>query len=146
ADFDLRINDIRVRSGNVQTDAAEYSLRKTISLNPCPGLSGIRGFPNSRSRTAAVEAPRRSATLIRSSVQGLAVGLIDNEVGEARVFVDKLNVRPCLTTVARLINAPFFVRSEQVAYHRDVNDVRVFRINNDARNALRVGEAHLCEG
>ena len=61
-------------------------------------------------------------------------GSID-DVGEAGVVVDELGVRPGLAAVGRLVEAALRVRSEQVPDRRDVDDVRVLRVDDDARDA-----------
>ncbi len=83
--------------------------------------------------------------MIRRGVKHLAVGVIDRDVGEAGVFVDKLHVVPGLTAVRSLVDAAFLVWSKQMAQHRDVDGVWILRIDHDAGDGLRVFQTHLRE-
>ena len=61
---------------------------------------------------------------------------IHDDVGEAGVVVDELGVRPGLAAVGRLVEPALRVRSEQMPDRRDVDDVRVLRVDDDAADAL----------
>src|SRR5260370_6014327 len=67
-------------------------------------------------------------------------------MGNARIFVNELNVVPRLTAVSCFVNPPRFVGTKQVTENRHVNYVGILRIDDDARDGLRILEAHLREG
>ena len=47
ANFHLRIEHIRIRSRDVQTDTPEQSFRQSTAFELLPGLAGIDRFPDS---------------------------------------------------------------------------------------------------
>ena len=53
---------------------------------------------------------------------------------------------PRLAAVDRLVEAAFRVRSPEVAHRRDVGDVRVLGVNDDAADVVGVGEAAVRPG
>ena len=61
------------------------------------------------------------------------------------VFVDELDVGPRLTAVGCFVNSALLVWSKQVTEHGNVDGVRIFRIDDDATDGLRVFESHLCK-
>ena len=120
-------------------------IRKTVALNSRPCLSGVRSSPNTRARTATIKTPRGPPALIRCCVKRFVVDRIHHEIGEASVLIDEFRVVPGFATVGCLIDSALFVWSKQVAQHRDVNHVRISRINNDSSDRLRIRETHLGE-
>jgi hypothetical protein len=110
---------------------------------PGPRLPGVRRLPDAAAGTAAVEAPGRAAALIRRAVQDVRVDRVHDDVGEARVLVDELRERPVGAAVRRLVEAALLVRSEQVPDRGDVEDIRVLRMDDDARDALCLLQPHL---
>ena len=115
-------------------------------MNSGPGFSRVSRFPKSGTGATAIEAPRSSAPLIRRRVKRLVVRRIHDQIGEARVFVDELDVVPGLAAVGGFEDAAFFVWAKQMAQHGDIDYVRIFRIDNDPRDGLRIGETHPGKG
>ena len=83
--------------------------------------------------------------LVRRGVEDVRVRRIHHDVGEPRVVVDELRVRPGLAAVGRLVEAALRVRTEQMAHRRDVDDVRILRVHDDAADALRFVQPDVLE-
>ena len=142
----MGIHDVWVRATDVNSDTTQNTLGQAVALQPRPGFSRVSSLPDSRAWTAAVETPRCPATLIRSSVEGFGIRLIDNEISKARVFVNELDVVPGLAAVRCLVDPALLVRAKQVTKNGHINGVRVFGIDDNAGDRLRVLEPHLCKG
>src|SRR5205814_8787540 len=66
---------------------------------------------------------------------------IHREVGRAGGVVAEQDLGPRLAAVCGLVNPALGVWPERTALRGDVGDVGVCRMNTDARNLLRLGEA-----
>ena len=73
------------------------------------------------------------------------VDWIDDQVDESGVLIDELDIGPGLAAVGGLVQAAFLIRAEKVADRGDVYDVRIFRIDDDAADALRFLQADVGE-
>ena len=88
---------------------------------------------------------RRSLSYIAAySVAGV-LRLMTRSIG-ADAVVDVEDLLPRLAAVDRPEDAALLVPREQVPHRRDVDDVRLRRVNDDARDVVRVGQAHELPG
>src|SRR5260370_18262488 len=67
-------------------------------------------------------------------------------MGNARIFVNELNVVPRLPAVSGFVTPPRFVGTKQVTENRHVNYIGILRIDDNACYGLRILQAHLREG
>jgi hypothetical protein len=117
AGFYLGVDDPGVRREDGQRDAAV----ETVSwLGPAgavelyPGFAGVDGLPKASVGAAAVVAPAITAALKRSRVDDLRVRGVEDDVVEARVLVDVLEVLPGLAAVDGLEQAALGIGSEEM--------------------------------
>src|SRR5581483_797844 len=87
-----------------------------------------------------------SAALIRRSVNRFRVVRIDNDVGDAGVLANLQNLVPGLAAISRFVESAIAARTPQRSLRRDVNDVRIFRIDRDAADVLRILETNIAPG
>ena len=144
--FDLRVDDVGVRARHVERDAAVGAGRQSAAGELVPRLARVGALPDRAARAAAVEAARGAAALVARGVNDIRVDRIEDEVGEARVVVDELDVVPGLAAVGRLVDPALGIGSEQMPEHRRVHRVWILRVDDDARDRLTVLEAEMGEG
>jgi hypothetical protein len=141
--FDQGVDDIGVRAGHVQTDAPHGACRETVAGQACPVRPSVFRLPYAAARTAAVETPIRTSTLIGCCVENLWVRWIHNEVGRTGVVVHEEHVVPGASAVARFQHSALRVGTEELADCGDIDDVRISRMHDDAVDALRLTQAHV---
>ena len=146
AGLDLRVDDVGIRTRDVERDAAVGARRQPVAGQLVPRLAGVSALPDRAAGTAAVEAAAGAAPLVARRVDDAGVHRIEDDVGEAGVVVDELDVVPGLAAVGRLVDAAFRVRAEEMAERRDVDRVGVLRIDDDARDRLRLFQPDVGEG
>src|SRR5262245_20426260 len=144
--FDLRVDDVRVRARDVEADASKQAFRQAIAFELRPRLAGVGRLPDGAARSTAVEAPGSAAALVRGGVKNLRVDRVDHDVGESSVLVNELDIGPSLAAVGGLVNSGLFVLAEETAERSDVDGVGVLRVNNDARDGLRLFQSDVGEG
>ena len=146
ASFDLRVHDVCVAAGDLNSDAAVGSRGHPRAVHLVPALAAVIGAPECAASAAAIEAASTTPTLIARREQHIAVRRIHGDVGEAGVFVDVLDLGPGLAAVGGLVDAAIGVRSKQMARRRHVHDLRIARINHDTRDRLHLLQPHIREG
>src|SRR5579862_4741602 len=67
--FDLRVNAVRVRSRNGQTDLAQNPLGQAVAFQMLPRASAVRRFVEPAARAAAGQAVRRAVGFIKGGVE-----------------------------------------------------------------------------
>ena len=71
---------------------------------------------------------------------------VDHQVDRADAVVDEEHLLPRLPAIHGSEDAPLGVLREQMSHGRDVDDVRILRMDDDARDVMRVGETHELPG
>src|SRR6185503_13013068 len=130
---------IRLRSSDGQADASLVSRWNAI-VQLLPRRAGIDRLVDRAARPAAVEAVGLAQELIGRGVEHVRVARIDHDVGRAGERVDVEHFGPGASRIARLEDAALGITGPEVAGGRDVRDVRVRRIEDDASNRARVME------
>src|SRR5207249_3117097 len=110
-----------------------------------PVLASVGAFPEAAARPAAVEAAAAATPLIARRVDRAGVRRIERDIGKAGVVVDELDLVPGLAAVGRLVDAAVRAGPEQMSGRGDVHGLRIFRIDHDARDRLRLRETELRE-
>ena len=77
-----------------------------------------------------------TAALIRCGVNRFRILRIDHDIGDAGVLADIQYVLPRFGAVSRLEKPSVSTRTPQRSLRRDVNDVRIFRINGYAADVF----------
>ena len=143
--LDLGVHDARIRPRDLDRNAAIGPGRQPRTGQFRPGAARILALPQRASRTTAIEAASRAPALVAGCEEHAGVGWIHHEVGEARVLVDVLDLRPGAPAIGRLVDAAIGTGAEQRTVRRDVNDVRVLRMEDDARDGLRLAQPDVRE-
>src|SRR5262249_28201137 len=138
--FDDGIDNARIAAEDVEADASLVAGRQAV-LQLGPGRAAVARSEDRAARSAAVEAPGFSLPLIRRSEERLRVLRIDDQIGCAGVVVDVQPLAPRLPAVDRLEYTALGVGAPQMSDGRDVHDVGVRWVNDDAADVPRVGEA-----
>src|SRR4029078_4364952 len=139
--LDPRVHDVGVFPIDVHPDAAQWPLRDPLRQLD-PRLARIAGLVDRATWPASVETPIRPTPLIGRGVEHLVVPGVHHEFGCTCVLVDEEHVRPRHAAVGLLVNAAFFVRPPEVSLRRDVDDIVIHRVDDDARYVAGVSESH----
>src|SRR5215472_545056 len=138
----LRLDDcidaIGISSGNRDTNPAENSIGKTISLEAFPRDAVVFGTVKPAARAATGEEPGLPARLPERCEHDVLVMWIENDIDAAGVFVFGQNFRPCFATVTRAKDAALLIWAERVPQRRYQNYVVVSRIDNQRADLPRI--------
>ena len=146
---DEGVEHFRVRGGGVEADPAAHRCRRQAAVRVGPAAAAVCRFPDAalaRARLDARVAPLAPRALPGCRVQRVRVRWIHHQIdgAGARALVEHLRPRP--PAVGRLEDAAHLVLGPGVSGRRDVDDVRVGRVDQDAGDRVRVGEAGVAEG
>ena len=108
-----------------------------------PGFAAVIGFVNAAALAAAVKAENGSPALVCSRVENIRAVDINRYVRGSGVVVDLQHVRPRLAAIGCLKHPALRACGPKIAGRGNPNDVGVCRMNDDARNVQRSGEAHV---
>src|SRR5690606_25981456 len=108
-----------------------------------PGVAAVGRFPESAAGTAPVEAARRATPLIGRRVEHLRIRRVHDQVVAAGILVDRQHRGPGAAAVRGAADAAVAARAPEAAQRRDEHAIVVRRIDHDAIDVLRVGQAHV---
>ena len=114
-----------------------------------PRLAGVGRLEDAALVVAGLDArvaPLPADALPRRGVQRVGIGRIHHQIDGARARTAIEHLRPRLAAVGRLEHAAHLVVRPLVAGRGDVHDVGIRRMDDDARDGLRVGQAHVLPG
>jgi hypothetical protein len=123
-------------------DASLRRLGEAVAVHLRPGLPGIGALPECRARPAAVEEVRAAHALPARCPHHVRIARVELDIDETGLVAHELGERPGLAAVGALVEPALLVRSPDVSERRDVHDVCVARIHDDAADRLCLGEAH----
>ena len=109
-------------------------------LRPCFAAVGRFVEAAARAVRRRIHVPRRAARLPERGVYGVGVRGIHREIDGAGVVVLEEHFAPGRAAVGRLEHAAFGVRPVLMAERRDVDDVRIVRIDDDFPDLPRIVE------
>ena len=95
----------------------------------------------SAARAAAIHAPRRALCLPQRGEENVGIARIECDVDAAGLRVLVQDLLPGLAAVARAEDAALFVVAKRMSQRRDEGDVRIFRIDDQAADGVRVRQA-----
>src|SRR4051812_29716308 len=84
--------------------------------------------------------PGPPAIRVHAGVENIRVARIGGDVRARRLIVDVQHLLPCLSTVRRLEDATLFVRSPLASEPARVHEVRILRVDHDARDLVTLLE------
>ena len=101
----------------------------------------IHTFVNAGSGSAVHDLPWLSHLVIRRRIEDRRVSRIHGQVDHAHVVVDEEHLVPRPSAIRRLEHSSLGILREQMSHGRDVDDVRVHRIDRDLGNVVGVFES-----
>ena len=143
----------------IDTDPSHIACRKTIG-QLAPVLSSVGCFEETgtwsplANRVVAID-PIGFGDGSRPTIKTVALSIphcsdnriwvrgVHDHVDHASLVVHKQDFLPCFSAVRRFVDAPFVVRSVEATERSDVNDIGVFRMNQDSTNLVRLLESHV---
>ena len=144
--LDHRPDAIGIGRRDRHAQTSPETLGQTLAGEPLPRLAAIRGFPQPASRTAALQAPRRSTRLPGGGVEHARVARIHAEIHRARAVVHEEHALPRGPAVARAEHAALVIGAEGVAERRHVGDLGIAGIDANAANLPRIAQPHVLPG
>src|SRR5581483_228265 len=139
---DDRVHAAGPRGGDRQPDAAASLDRNPrVDLLPVVAAVGRLEDPAAGTVGGRVHAPRRTPRVPERRVDRARVRRIDREIDRADVVALEEHFLPRRAAVLRTEDAAIRIRAVRVAERCDVDEVRVARVNEDARDVLRVVES-----
>ena len=102
-----------------------------------PRVATVGRLEDAAAFAARVEHPRRAARLPERGVDDVRIRGIEGEVGGARRVVPEQHLAPVLPAISAAIHTALRRRRPDVALRGDVNDIRVGRVHEHARDLSR---------
>ncbi len=138
------IQDGRGLLVEVEADAALRCWQPAPERGPRPASVG--GLVNAGAGPAFGQRPRPALHVVGRGVERVGVMPVEDEVDRAGRVVDVEDLLPGLAAIDRLEHPALFVRRPEVAHRRDVDDLGIGRMDQDAGHVVRVLQAHLLPG
>ena len=111
-----------------------------------PGVAAVDRLEDAAAGAARLQDPRPADHLPERGVEDARVGRVDAEVDGAGLGVAEQHLLPGRAAVARAEHAALLVRPEGVAERGHVDQIGVVRIDADAADVARVGQADAAPG
>src|SRR5690606_14669673 len=102
---------------------------------------GVLRTPQTRTRAAFDEGPRAAPSLIGGRKHGGRILGVQHHVDEADVLADVVHPLPTCAAVAGLIEAAFFVALVESSECRDVGNVGILWMHDDAADVVGASQA-----
>src|SRR6185436_6699343 len=145
--LDDGVEVVGVARRDVDADDAESALGQAGLVRQLgPGVAAVGALPQPRARAATLQAVRGTPHAPERGIEDARIGRVHRQVDGARVAVDEVDALPGLAAVLRAVDAAHVVGTEEVAEDRGVDQVRVFRVDADARDDPRVVQAGVLPG
>src|SRR6185295_6189948 len=140
--LDDRVDVLGIALRHRDADDAERPLRQAGVLRQLrPGVAAVGALPQAGAGAAALEAVRRALHPPERGVEDARIDRVHLQVDGADFVAARQHALPALAAVLRTVDAAHLVWAEQVAEHGDVDEIGVLRVDADARDLPRVGEA-----
>ena len=145
--FDNRPDAIRISRRNRDAHDSDRSARQARTARDfSPGIAAISRLEDLAPRTATLQSPRLAIYFPERCVDNVRIGWIDNQIAGAGFVAAEKNFLPGLAAIFRSKYAALFVRRPHMSLRRDVNDIRILRMDANARNLSRVFQADVLPG
>ena len=132
---------------NGDADLAQHAVRQAgIARDLLPGVAAIGGAEQPAARPAAGDVPEIAPRLPEAGEQDARVGGIHRQFHRPGVGVAVQHLLPVCPAVARAVHAARFVRPEDVAQRRDIDQVGVGRVHQDAPDMPGLAQPHMRPG
>ena len=135
------VDGLRIGWGHGDADASLHRPGEPSTLYLAPGCSGIGRLPESAPRPAALQEIRPPHAFPARRVERVVIPGIHGEIDEARLVAHEFHQLPRRATIGRFVESALGVRIPRVSQCRDIHDVWVRWIDDDAPDLLRRFEA-----
>ncbi len=139
-----RVEDFGVLLVDVEADSA--LLRGQTGRQLLPGPPAVGRLENAAALSALQEFPRPSLHVVHRRVERVGALAVEHEVDGAGPIVEVEDLLPGLSAVGRLEHAALLVGRPEAAHRRDVDDVGVGGMDDDAADVLRLAQPHVLPG
>ena len=137
ARFDERVDPIGIRPGQADVGLPDRQHRQPVALEFRPRVPAVVGHVDAAALAAALPAPGVDLHRPHAGEQLARVGGVHLDAGSAGVLVHEEHVLPALPAVHGAEHAARLLRSVRVTQSPHVHDIRVVRMDDDARHACR---------
>src|SRR5437660_4522647 len=144
--FDQRVDDIGIRAGNGDTDAAERALGHAVAFDALPGGAVVVRTVEAVLVAATVERPGRTVAFPHRGEENVWILRIENDVDPTGTVVKIENFLPGLAAIASAENAALGVLAVGVAESSDEGDVGIRGMDDDFADVTRVFQADIVPG
>src|SRR5438477_1754373 len=144
--FDQCVNDIGVRAGNGDADAAERALGDAVAFDALPGGAVVVRTIEAVLVAAAVEHPGRAVAFPHRGEENVWILRIENDVDAAGAVIEVENFLPGLAAIASAENAAVGIFSVGVAKSSDEGDIGIGGMDDDLADVTRVFQADIVPG
>ncbi len=139
------VDDVRIFLVDVEPDASDFSGWKPAAKS-CPDFTGVFSLVDSALRAAFFKMPGKPFFIICSGIEDIWIGVIDDEVNHTHFIIDIKNLLPGIAAVSCFENAALPVPGKEMTHGCHIDDVRIFGVDDDAGNMLRIAQAHVLPG
>ncbi len=140
--FDDRPDAIWIGRRNRDAADADGAARQSlIARDLFPSVAAVGRLPDAGAFAATFQTVRRAPHAPHAREQNARIRRVHSQIDRADLFVDKEDSFPTLSAIFAAINAALIVGSEQMPEHCRVHQVRISRVNADARDVPRVLES-----
>ena len=143
--LDEGVHAARARRRDRHADLAPEALGKALG-QLLPGVAAVGRLPQARARAARDELPRAAHDLPEPGVEDPRVRRVHRQVRGAGLLVDVEDLLPRLAAVLRAEDPALGVGAPDVALRRDVDEVRIRRMDADARDLAGVAQPDVLPG
>src|SRR6185503_1525927 len=149
--LDQRVDGRGIAAADRDADPAQHlSARQTVLQRGVgqlrPGDAAVLRLVEAAARAAAPEMPRLPLVVVHAGIDDVGIAGIDRDVARTGGVVDVQRARPRRAGVAGSEYAALGISSERMPHRGGKDDLRVRRVNDDAREALRLAESEVLPG
>ena len=140
--FDDGVQNLGILRIEIKPDTADSSRGKSAAEFR-PVVAAVAGLVNTTAGTAVHHLPGQSHLVVRRSKEDRWILWIHDQVDDADLVVEVEHLLPRFAAVGCLEDPSLRVRRIEVPQHRNVDRVRIGRVDDDPRNVVRVSETHV---
>ena len=141
-----RVNDVGILAGDIHRATSDVASRREAFGELVPVSAAVDGLVDSAARPSAVESEYGTPAFVGRGIKRVRALRIDGDVGNTGVLIDEERLRPGNAAVGGFEYAAFFVRPPKMAQRRNVDDIGIGRMNDNAADVTGFLKAHVRPG
>ena len=126
-----RVEDVRVLLVDVEADPA-LRRRRQAAGEFRPRLPAVGGLVDAAGDAVLEQLPRPALHVVHRRVKRVGLSPVDDQIDRAGLVVDVEHLRPGLPSITCLEHAAFLAGRPQASHRRDVDNVGIGRVDDDA--------------